>query len=200
MAYKIVQFILGIILRPLFLFEIRGQENIPEYDGYILCANHKSNWDPIFLAISIDNPINFMAKKELFENPILAWLLAGFGVFPIDREGRDLKTIKDSVKRLDNGAILGIMPEGTRTKTTARENMKEGVAYIALKAHANILPVEIVSKFRPFSKTYIYIKEPIDIGNYKEMKSKEAMIKITDRLYYDIYEHQLPIESSNYGN
>ena len=190
-AYKIIQGILGVIFRPLFLFEIRGLENVPEGDGYIVCANHKSMWDPVFLTITLKEPINYMGKKELFENKIFNKIARGLGAFPVDRNNMDIRTLKDSIKRIKEGQILGIMPEGTRTKNIDRENMKDGVAYIALKAEADILPVEIVSKFRPFSKTYIYIKKPIKIDRYQDMKSKEAMVKVTDKLFSEIYGQQL---------
>lgn len=198
MAYKIVQSILKIIFKPLFRISVTGKENIPKDNGYIICANHKSNWDPVFLAITFDDEINFMGKKELFDIPVLGAIIRGLGAFPVDREGRDIRSLKDSIKRLKNGRNLGVMPEGTRTKDIDRSNMKEGVAYIALKADADLLPVEIISNFKPFSKSYVYIKEPIKINRYKNLKSKEAMVKITDQIFEEIYAKQL--ESSNYGN
>lgn len=200
MAYKIVQTILKILFKPLFRIEVIGKENIPIENGYIICANHKSNWDPVFLAIAFEEPISFMGKKELFDIPVFGNIAKGLRAFPVDRDNRDLKSLKETIKRLKVGENIGIMPEGTRTKNISRDNMKEGVSFIALKANKDIVPVEIISKFRPFSKSYVYIKEPIKISKYKNIKNKEAMVKITDQIYQGIYEIQLEqLESSNNG-
>ena len=191
MFYKILKFIIAIFIYPIFRVKVIGRENIPESQGYILCANHKSNLDPIFLAIAFPSNIRFMAKKELFENKLLAGLLKSIGVFPVNRKGRDLSSLKNSIKLLKDENVLGIFPEGTRTHEISRQNMKDGVAYIALKTKKDILPVEIVSSYKPFRKTYIYINEPINVDNYLNMKSKEAMVKMTDEVFNEIYKSQL---------
>lgn len=191
MFYRIFRIIAKIIIWPLYRVHVVGIENIPKDEGYILCANHKSGFDPIFLAIAFPPQINFMGKKELFENKFLAVLLKAFGVFPVDREGRDLASLKNSIKLLKEEKTLGIFPEGTRTNNIARENMKDGVAYIALKAKKDILPVEIISTYKPFRKSYVYINEVINVDKYLNMKSKEAMAKMTDQVYLDIYKRQL---------
>ncbi|MDN8940728.1 lysophospholipid acyltransferase family protein, partial [Staphylococcus aureus] len=79
--------------------------------------------DPVFLAIIFSSKIKFMGKKELFENKFLAVFLRSIGVFPIDREGRDLKSLKNSIKLLKDGKVLGIFPEGTRTHNINRKNV-----------------------------------------------------------------------------
>ncbi|WP_262122137.1 lysophospholipid acyltransferase family protein [Anaerococcus sp. Marseille-Q5996] len=191
MFYRIFRIIAKIIIWPLYRVHVVGIENIPKDEGYILCANHKSGFDPIFLAIAFPPQINFMGKKELFENKFLAVLLKAFGVFPVDRERRDLASLKNSIKLLKEEKTLGIFPEGTRTNNIARENMKDGVAYIALKAKKDILPVEIISTYKPFRKSYVYINEVINVDKYLNMKSKEAMAKMTDQVYLDIYKRQL---------
>ncbi|MBM0046376.1 lysophospholipid acyltransferase family protein [Anaerococcus sp. DFU013_CI05] len=190
MFYRIIRIIAKIFIWPLYRVHVVGYENIPA-DNYILCANHKSGFDPIFLVIAFPPQIKFMAKKELFENKFFAWLLKGLGVFPVDRKGRDLASLKNSISLLKEGKTLGIFPEGTRTKNISRENMKDGVAYIALKAKKDILPVEIVSTYKPFRKTYIYINQPINVDKYLSMKSKEAMVKMTDEVFLNIYQTQL---------
>lgn len=194
MLYKVLRAIANIIFRPLFRVHVEGYENIPLDDGYIICANHKSNWDPIFLAIVFKRPIHFMGKKELFDVPLLGGLLRNVGVFPVDRDSRDLKSLKHSINLIKEGKLIGIMPEGTRTKNIDRSNMKDGVAYVALKSDADILPVEIVSRFIPFTKTYIYINEVIKVENYKNMKSRQAMELMTDDIFKGIYKRQLAKE------
>lgn len=168
-----------------------------ETDKVIVCANHKSLLDPIFLAISMPQRIYFMAKKELFDKPLLGGLLRALGAFPVDRFGRDLKALRASVALVNEDKILGIFPEGTRVKEAKRENVKDGVAFIALKAKADIMPVEIISTYKPFRKSEILIKKPIPVNDFASLKNKEAMKKMTDRVYDKIYEHHTIVESEN---
>lgn len=197
MLYNFAVVLLKIICIPIFRIRVKGLENMEETDKVIVCANHKSLLDPIFLAISMPQRIYFMAKKELFDKPLLGGLLRALGAFPVDRFGRDLKALRASVALVNEDKILGIFPEGTRVKEAKRENVKDGVAFIALKAKADIMPVEIISTYKPFRKSEILIKKPILVNDFASFKNKEAMKKMTDRVYDKIYEHHTIVESEN---
>lgn len=197
MLYNILVVILKILFIPLFRINIEGLENINENDKIIVCANHKSLLDPIFLAIAIPRDLYFMAKKELFDVPILKSALKSFGAFPVDRFGRDLKALRYSVSLLKDSKTLGIFPEGTRVDESKRENVKDGIAFIAIKSDADIVPVEIVSSYKPFKKTNILVKRPIRVNDFKSMKNKDAMKLMTDKVYEKIYENHTIIESEN---
>lgn len=197
MLYNFLVVLLKIICFPIFRIKVKGLENIEETDKVIVCANHKSLLDPIFLAISLPQRIYFMAKKELFDKPFVGGFLKALGAFPVDRFGRDLKALRTSVALVNEGKILGIFPEGTRVKEVKRENVKDGVAFVALKAKADIMPVEIISTYKPFRKSEILIKKPIAVSEFASLKNKEAMKKMTDRVYDKIYEHHTIVESEN---
>ncbi|BFL72582.1 lysophospholipid acyltransferase family protein [Anaerococcus nagyae] len=189
--YRFLRVFVKVFIRPLFRLELRGTENLPEDNGFILCANHWSNWDPVFIAIMMTWPIRFMGKKELFTNPLLGGFLRKLGVFPINREGRDLKSMKYAIGLVNDNQTLGIFPEGTRVDEISRSNLKEGVSYIALKAKCDLVPIEIISSYKPFQKTIIKINKPIKIDQYLSLKSKEAMKDITDEIYKGIYQSRL---------
>lgn len=191
MFYKFLRVFGKIFIRPIFGLELRGKENLPDDNGFILCANHWSNWDPVFIAIMISWPIRFMGKKELFKNPILGAFLRKLGVFPINREGRDLKSLKYAIGLVNDDKTVAIFPEGTRVDGISRSNLKEGVSYIALKAKCDLVPVEIISSYKPFQKTIIKINKPIEIDKYLSLKSREAMKDITDEIYKGIYKSRL---------
>lgn len=197
MLYNFLVVLLKIICIPIFRIKVKGLENIEKTDKIIVCANHKSLLDPIFLAISLPQRIYFMAKKELFDKPFVGGFLKALGAFPVDRFGRDLKALRASVALVNEEKILGIFPEGTRVKEAKRENVKDGVAFIALKAKADIMPVEIISTYKPFRKSEILIKKPIAVNEFASLKNKEAMKKMTDRVYDKIYEHHTIVESEN---
>lgn len=201
MFYKVIRAILIFFIKPIMRVRVNGIENLPENNDYILCANHKSNWDPIFLAISIPNQIHFVAKKEITTWPIVGWIVKKLGVIPVERDGRDLASLKYSIKLLKEGKTLGIMPEGTRTKNIDRANIKDGVSFMALKAKVDIVPVEIISTFKPFRKTFVNIHEPVRVDKYLGMKTKVAMEEMTDEVFTKIYTSKLgEIEGKNANN
>lgn len=189
MFYRFIYFLIRIIATPLFRIRVHGIENIPKDEKYIICANHKSFLDPIFVALAINRQVHFIAKKELFEIPILRNILKKLNAIPAQRDGKDLSVLRDSIKLIKNGKILGIFPEGTRVKEIKRENIKDGAGYIALKSKTDILTIEIISSYKPFFKTNLYIKNLVKIENFKEYKSKDAMEKIMDETYEKMYEN-----------
>lgn len=200
MFYNVIVGLIKVLLFPFYRIKVFGKENIPENKDIIVCANHWSNLDPFFLAISLPIKFNFMAKKELFEIPVLRGILSKAGVFPVDRQGSDIKSLRHAISIIKDGKTLGIFPEGTRVKEIGRENMHEGVGFIALKSKADILPIEIISSYKLFSKVEIYIKEPIKISEYSSLKNKEAMKKISDDVFEKIYKNRRVLERENNGN
>lgn len=163
--YKVVKIIIGTIFRLIYRIEVHGRENIIKDGRLVLCSNHINNLDPIILSIVFPRQVCWMAKKQIFENKLLAYLLNKIGTFPVDREESDLSAIKNSLRVLKNEGVLGIFPEGTRVKEINVENAKPGVALISIKAQAPVLPVYIEGNFKPFNKIKVYFGEYIDFSN-----------------------------------
>src|SRR5512140_794861 len=99
-----------------FRLRARGTENLPE-GGFVLAANHTSNFDPWPLALPLfpRRQVRFMAKSELF-NPVLKPILVGGGAFPVRRGEADVDAIHRAVERVEDGQIAVMFPEGTRRK------------------------------------------------------------------------------------
>ena len=186
MFYRFARFLLKIIFKIRYKLVVHGNTNLPE-TPLIICANHINLWDPILLAIIFDRPIRFMAKKELFENKFLGFLLEKFEAFPVDRDNVNIKTVKDAIKLVKDNEVLGIFPEGTRVKTVSEENMKTGVAMIASRAGADVIPVFINSDYKFRSKVEVFVRDKIAISSFddvsKDMRNKE----ITKAIYKNIY-------------
>lgn len=186
MFYRFATFLMKIVFKIKYKLDVHGNTSLPE-TPLVICANHINIWDPILLAIIFDRPIRFMAKKELFENKILGFLLYKFGAFPVDRENVNVKTIKDAIQIVKNNEVLGIFPEGTRVKTVSEQNMKTGVAMIASRAGADVIPVFINSDYKFRSTVEVFIREKIAISSFddvsKDIKNKE----ITKAIYKNIY-------------
>lgn len=162
------------LLRPIFGFfyniKLEGLENLPEKGPLIICSNHTSAIDPIMLGVMMPyKRIYSMAKAELFRNKLIGWLMYKLYVFPVKRGEADLKSIKTSLKVLKDGEIMGIFPEGTRNRT-GEVKAEPGVAMIAVKAHAQVLPVAIISNYKFFNKTILRIGNSVNLEEYYDQK------------------------------
>lgn len=176
--------IVGVPTKLFFDIRVNGIDNIPD-GNYILAGNHKSMWDVILLATSIPTNIRFMAKKELFNNPILESFFSKVGSFPVDRDTVDINAIKTALRLLKDGETIGIFPEGTRNKTNELIlPFKEGVTRIATKTKKVIVPFGIDGEYKLGKRINLNIGEPIDMSTiekdeqtkYLEEKVKELIL------------------------
>lgn len=186
--YKFMKGLVSPFLKFLYRIEVKGVENIPKEGNAIICANHISLLDPIIIAIVVPREVNFMAKKELFENYILKRMLKKLGTFPVDREGFSLSAIKNSLKILKKEEVLGIFPEGTRVRDINSENVKPGISMISTKSKSPIIPIYIESEYKLFKKIKVNIGKPFEFSEYYEKKLstedyKKLSIKISDAIY-----------------
>lgn len=143
MFYTVIKNLAYFISRILFKVRFEGLENIPEDGRYIISSNHRSYFDPIFLAAKEKKHMKFMAKSELFDVRVLGWLIAKLGAFPVSRGSGDEEPINKAVESLQSGSPLLIFPEGTRSRTGVPKRARSGVALIAGKAEVGALPVSI---------------------------------------------------------
>lgn len=186
MFYRFARFLLKIVFKIRYKLVVHGNTNLPE-TPLVICANHINLWDPILLAIIFDRPIRFMAKKELFDNKFLGFLLNKFGAFPVDRDNVNIKTIKDAIKLVKDNEVLGIFPEGTRVQTVSEENMKTGVAMIASRAGADVIPVFINSNYKFRSKVEVFVRDKIAISSFDDVSKDIRNKTITRAIYENIY-------------
>lgn len=186
------RFLVGIVRVVLFPFFRVKLYNVDKFNNsnkkYILCANHISNFDPVMLITKTKRHINFMAKKELFDIFFIKNVLKCVGAFPVDRDKPGLSTIKKSLDILKNNQVLGIFPEGTRVSCYDENNAKPGIALIASKANAEIIPVFIKSKYKIFSKVEIIFGEPRNYFDGTEGKiTSDKYVEISKQILRDIY-------------
>ncbi len=148
--YKLYNFI-KTVFRPLVKFvykmQFKGLENIP-CDGtrYIVAINHTCALDPVFVACPKQvPPLHFMAKVELFKNPVAGWFITHMYGFPVKRGKGDNSAIEYGEKIINEGHIMAICPEGKRIKDKngVPQRAKAGVAVIAKATNAAVLPVAI---------------------------------------------------------
>ncbi len=128
-----------------FKMTVLNPENIPSQNGgFIVASNHLTYSDPPVIAAVFKGRFSFMAKSELFKNKLFAWLITKCGAFPVVRGAKDGAAIERAVNDIEKNRIFVIFPEGTRSKDGVIARAKSGVALIAGKANAPIVPVCIM--------------------------------------------------------
>ena len=184
--YTLCTYIYGAFSFVVHPVKVNGRENMPLDGKAILCANHQSFQDPLLLATYVKRKMHFMAKKELFK----VKLFAALGAFPVARGQNDLGAIRTSFKLLSEDKALGIFPEGTRFSDGEMHEAKNGVAMIALRTGAKVIPAYIVGNYKPFKRMTLNIGKSVDLtdlGGKCDSKSiqiaseriREAMIKLS---------------------
>ncbi|HHY35251.1 MAG TPA: 1-acyl-sn-glycerol-3-phosphate acyltransferase [Firmicutes bacterium] len=176
MFYRFVRFVFSIIVKIAFRLEVSGLDKVPAQGPAILCSNHISWWDPVILGCLLKRPVRFMAKRELFSYPIFGTLLRWLGAFPVDRGKADVGAIREGLKVLEAGEVLGIFPEGTRQRDRTRLGAPHpGAALLALKTHAPIVPVAIRVSSSEKKRVRVLFGEPFKLEHHQDAKVTEEM-------------------------
>ncbi|WP_088226604.1 lysophospholipid acyltransferase family protein [Desulfosporosinus sp. FKB] len=178
-------------------WKIQGVENLPLEGPVILAINHVSMWDPIVAASSLPRPVRFMAKEELFSLPLLGKVFNTLGAFPVKRGQGDMNAIRQSLAILKEGQVLGLFPEGKRSKTGTIQKGMPGMVLLMEKSKASIVPIKVNGTKHMFTKgwgklfvvigkplTSEMLKAPAGIDNRREW--------IADRIMQAVLDLQLP--------
>jgi len=147
-AWRLARFTRAVVAPPalrLYRTRLLGAENLPEGPA-VLAGNHVSYLDPVLLWAGCPRPVHFVAKAELWEIGWLGWALDHLWAFPVRRASADREMISTATGLLGRGELLGMFPEGTRSRDVANDQLGEaqgGVAFIALRAGVPVVPVGI---------------------------------------------------------
>jgi 1-acyl-sn-glycerol-3-phosphate acyltransferase len=136
-----------IILTPpcLAIYRLRAisAENVPRTGPVILAPNHFSQWDHFFAGVFLRRKVRFMAKSQLFTNPVIKWIFFHGGAFPIRRGHHDEEAFKTAFTILERGGCMLMYPEGGRSRTGGLREPRPGVGRIALQSGVPVIPVAI---------------------------------------------------------
>ncbi|WP_456278524.1 lysophospholipid acyltransferase family protein [Bacillus sp. AK128] len=182
--YNLGKQLCSIILKPLYKIEVVGKENIPTKGGVLICSNHIDNLDPPVVGVASPRPIHFMAKEELFRLPILKSLLPTINAFPVRRGMSDKQALRTGLQLLKDGKVLGLFPEGTRSKTGELGKGLAGAGFFALRTEASVVPCAIIGPYKPFKSVRVVFGKPINMQEVKDRKAsaEEATDLIMDTI------------------
>ncbi|MET0961032.1 MAG: lysophospholipid acyltransferase family protein [Psychrobacillus psychrotolerans] len=190
--YSFAKTVVFSALKPLYRFEVIGTEHFPKDGGILLCSNHINALDPPVVGILAPRPVHFMAKAELFNIPLLKGILPGVNAFPVKRGLSDRDALRTAIKLLKSGEVVGLFPEGTRSKDGKLGKGFSGAGFFALRGEANVVPCAIIGPYKPFKKLKVVYGEPIDIAPYRERKASadEVTEKIMEKIAELLEVHQ----------
>jgi 1-acyl-sn-glycerol-3-phosphate acyltransferase len=197
--YWVIKIVLTPILRVFVRIRVEGKEHLPRSGPVILAANHRSFLDSIFIPLVIRRRVTFVAKAEYFDDKRVAWFFRGVGQIPIRREGGSAseRALESATEVLEGGGVFGIYPEGTRTRDGKLHRGHTGVARLALRTGAPVVPVGLVgtdavqpvdSKLpRLFKPVRICFGEPLDLRHYEgRHDDRLALRDVTDEVMFEI--------------
>lgn len=158
MTYRILWLTLGPLIRLFWRQRVRGKANVPRRGGAILAANHHASIDPIFICMSFWRPVQWLAKIELVKRRKIAWFFRSAMVVPVDREAPHEDSLEAAAQVLKRGNLLGIFPEGTRSPDGRVYRGYTGVARIAQRTGAPVIPTGVIGTRRSIAKGSVVAK------------------------------------------
>jgi len=168
-------------------WKVQGADNMPNEGPVILVINHLSIWDPVVAACSVSRRVSFMAKEELFSIPILGSIFSKLGAFPVKRGHGDMNAIRQSLAILKGGGVIGLFPEGTRSKTGEIQKGLPGMVLLMEKSQASVVPVKVSGTWHMFTKGWgkitVVVGEPLTAQMLKAPEGVENRREwIADRI------------------
>lgn len=183
MVYNIARLICRIILAVLRRWEVHGRDKLPKSGGVIIVSNHASFWDPVIIGCTFQRKVSYMGKEELFKiNPVFTWLIKQLQTFPIKRGQMDLSAVRFALEHLKSGNMIGLFPEGTRSKSGDLQEARNGAAMLAVKAGVPILPVGIIGS-KGWGKVVVNVGEPIDMSSYSGVKVSKELLQEVSQIF-----------------
>ena len=188
--------------------EVRGRENVPPRGPLILAANHLSNADPPLLAVTTPRDLAFVAKRDLFANPVSRWLFTSLNAYPVDRDRRDVGAMVWALERLRHDGVVLVFPEGTRSRDLRLQRGQPGVAYLALRSQAPVLPVGITGTERvpslwrlpfPFARLTVAYGQPFTLPPLEGKVPRAVLQDLTDLIMGRIAALLPPTHRGCYG-
>ena len=141
LLYPVLKLPLLAASHAVYKYRVKGRKNVPEKGSLIIACNHVAFSDPALIVANCPRTVHYMAKSDLFENPLFASLLRNMNAFPVRRWSSDRNALRYARKVLDGGGVLGIFPEGRRVRGGLQPvEARKGIGYLARMTGADVLP------------------------------------------------------------
>lgn len=183
---RILMTLVRSIFVPILKLDVQGLGNLPPEGAAILVANHVTNFDVFPMQFALPRVIFFMGKADLFKNPIMDVLIRNLSGFPVNRGEKDLWAMNHALKVLRHGQVLGMFPEGARSKGRGLSVAKTGSARLAIEAGCPIVPMTILGSDRFFRRFPRRTRVLISILPPLTPEHGENPLALTDRMMFTL--------------
>ncbi len=189
--WKLAQTITRVFTSVVFDLKVYGRDNVPADGGALMISNHQSYLDPAILGAQLRRPMSYLAKSELWNNPVFGWVITNLNAFPVRQGAGDVGAIKETISRLQEGHLLNIYPEGSRTEDGELLPIQAGVALVIRKAKVPVVPAVIDGSFQSWPKgrtlfrshpIRILIGKPLQLDHLKPRE----MVEVIDRTFREM--------------
>ena len=170
--YYLTRFPVNLFFMIFYGVRFYGRNNLPESGAVVVISNHQSHYDPPLIAAGLHRRLNFLARKSLFKFKPFAWLIDMLDAIPLDKEGIGFAGIMESLKRLKNGEVILVMPEGERTWNGKIAPFLPGSLVLAQRTKSAILPTAINGCYEAFPRTQ---KFPTLWGRFRVVYGKPLL-------------------------
>ena len=157
-VWRTFQFIMQNVFCFWLGYRARGQERLDKAEGGLVLANHQSFLDPLLIGLPLHRPVSFVARDSLFKVPFVGWVLRNTYVMPISREAASSASLRETIRRMQHGFLVGVFPEGTRTETGEVGEFKPGFVALIRRAKLPVYPVGIAGAFQAMGKGSLLLK------------------------------------------
>lgn len=170
-VYKFAHVFVNQVMYRYFRVERDGIERLSTPGPLIVAPVHRSNLDVLLVAGSSDRRLRSLSKESMFKGPVLSWLWAALGAFPVERGTADRDALDASRMLLDRGEAMLVFPEGTRQSGRQVGEVFDGAAFLAAKTGARVVPVGLAgteeslpknSKFPKRSNVELVVGDVLD--------------------------------------
>lgn len=158
LLWRTLQFIIQNFFRVWLGYRARGCERLDNADGGLVLANHQSFLDPLLVGLQLHRPISYLARDSLFRVPVIGWILRKTYVMPINREAASTASLRETIRRMQHGYLVGVFPEGTRTETGEVGPFKPGFVALIRRSKQPVYPVGIAGGFQALGRKSWFLR------------------------------------------
>ena len=199
--YNLIYRIAYPLVRSFFGFRVTGVESFPLTGGVIVAVNHCAMADPVMVCVACPRQLGFLAKIELFKNPLFGWLMRHLGAIPLNRGATDTGALRAAVQVLEAGRPLLLFPEGTRSKTGRIRKGKRGAGVLALNCGVPVLPAHLSGTFHWIRHLFqrrvtLRFGTPFAASDYRQRGLSDR--ELTIRILQDTMERIKELQDGNH--
>ncbi len=185
---RIVARMAGVILVHI---RCHGREYVPEIGGAILCSNHQSFLDPVLVGLACDRRLSYLARDTLFRNPWFGGLLRFFDTISIQRDRMGVAGFRETSLRLQQGAVVLVFPEGTRTTDGEIGTLHTGVCRLARRASVPLIPMAIEGAYQAWPRhaawprpttIHVWFGPPIPVEEVERLTDQQLLQQLEIRM------------------